>query len=360
MDQPVETKDVYTKLLSFIAPESIKLMSETNTNLGNFIHEIEKNNSYWIQRIEHQFDLIIPEKYYSTLWKEACEILESGKTVRDEDGYVYYIDYNQYIKGYGVKVKAPYVKLALSLSNYRTYPNFRGSIALISASHKRLFDVVKVLLEDSRVDPSAESSHALKHAAMKNSFEIVELLLQDPRVNPSTEYNQPFLLTNDVRIMKLLIQDKRFNPSDGNRAILQSAISGLTEQIRLLLQDGRVDPSVENNQAIIDASKHGNLEVVKLLLQDRRVNPSAQDNKALRDTVGFYAWYSSEIRLEIVKLLLQDKRVDPSCRNNEAIKIAASKNRWDIVELLLSDERVLSTLPKIYIYEYMKNIPNIR
>ena len=79
--------------------------------------------------------------------------------------------------------------------------------------------------------------------------------------------------------------------------------SGVATVARLL-QDPRVDPSVDDNIAIRIASEKGHMDVVKRLLQDPRVDPSASRNQAIR-------FASMSGRAGIVGRLLQDPRVDP-------------------------------------------------
>ena len=56
-----------------------------------------------------------------------------------------------------------------------------------------------------------------------------------------------------------------------NYAIRQASMNGHIEIVRLLLKDGRVDPSDLNNWAIREASIYGHTDIVKLLLDDPRV-----------------------------------------------------------------------------------------
>ncbi len=56
----------------------------------------------------------------------------------------------------------------------------------------------------------------------------------------------------------------------GSKALIASSENGHYEVVKLLLADGRVNPSVDDNKAIIQASKNGNPEVVKILLADER------------------------------------------------------------------------------------------
>ena len=69
-----------------------------------------------------------------------------------------------------------------------------------------------------------------------------------------------------------------------------------------LIEEKKLDPSVNYNNAIGWASSNGHLKVVELLLSDNRTDPSAEHNTAIR-------WASENGRLEVVELLLQDERV---------------------------------------------------
>jgi ankyrin repeat protein len=105
-------------------------------------------------------------------------------------------------------------------------------------------------------------------------------------------------------------------------------------QVRLLLQDPRVDPSARNNVAIRFAAANGHLEVMPLLLQDHRVDPSARYNEAIREA-------ARKGHLEIVRLLLQDPRVDPSADDNFAIRAAVAYIHPEIVLLLAAVPGIL-------------------
>jgi len=56
----------------------------------------------------------------------------------------------------------------------------------------------------------------------------------------------------------------------------------LTDLLKLLLADPRVDPAAESNLAIQLACQEGHTEVFKLLLSDPRVDPTADEDFAFR------------------------------------------------------------------------------
>ncbi len=151
-------------------------------------------------------------------------------------------------------------------------------------------------------------------------------------------------ITENNLAIKVLLADGRADPSENNTDIIQwASAGGHTDIVKLLLSDPRVDPSAKNNAAIKESSEYDHKDIVKLLLADPRVDPSAEDNYAIRLA-------SSHGHTEIVKLLLTDSRVDPSdtersiddsdVENNEAIIDASFNGHTEVVKLLLADPRV--------------------
>ncbi|KAI8892338.1 hypothetical protein BC833DRAFT_625931 [Globomyces pollinis-pini] len=115
---------------------------------------------------------------------------------------------------------------------------------------------------------------------------------------------------------------------------LEYAIDNFQDDIvRILLEDGRLDPSEDNNSAIKFAARYGYAEILKILLKDKRVDPAVERNYAIR--------YASECgRTDIVKLLLNDERVDPFVDDRYAIRKSFLHGHTEIVRLLLHDKRI--------------------
>ena len=103
-----------------------------------------------------------------------------------------------------------------------------------------------------------------------------------------------------------------------NYALRIACEFGQTEVVKILLRDGRVDPTDWNSWVIRIACDYNHVDIVNLLLQDGRADPTGADNYCIikASTYG---------RIKMVQLLLQDGRVDPADRNNMAIKEARTK-----------------------------------
>ena len=81
-----------------------------------------------------------------------------------------------------------------------------------------------------------------------------------------------------------------------------------------------------------DAIIQGDLETINRYLKDG-TDPSEWDNEAIRMA-------SKHGHFEVVKLLLNDERIDPSAENNYAIRVSSANSHVEVVKLLLKDESV--------------------
>ena len=189
---------------------------------------------------------------------------------------------------------------------YRNY-SVNNNNMIVWACYHGYRDVVEFILPELS-NPGSDDCLALRWAAQNGRSEIVRLLLEDGRSDPSVR---------------------------GNLAIRWACQNGHVETVKVLLQDGRSDPSAERDYAIQFASEFGHADVVELLLKDSRVNPAANDNASLKVACrkGF---------TRIVKLLLTSGHpsVDPSAENDFCIVNASRNGYLDIVQMLLRDQRV--------------------
>lgn len=201
------------------------------------------------------------------------------------------------------------------------------------------------LIEVGNLNQRIEDDNlAIQLAVRYEHFEAVEVLLQDKRVDPSVDNNYLIQLALEkgyFKIVELLLRDSRVDPSTNNNYAIRFASQyGHTEVVKLLLADPRVDPSALNNTAIQFAAVNGHLEVVKLLLLHPKVDPTADKDVAIR-------FASRNGHTEVVKLLLSCPQVNPGVADNFAIKVACENGHVKVVELLLADSRVERSLNTI-------------
>src|SRR3990172_6309288 len=93
-------------------------------------------------------------------------------------------------------------------------------------------------------------------------------------LEPVVAYKNPFtpeVLADPTAVDVLL--ELGYDPSRGNDWALRVAVgNGNLETVRLLLSDGRVNPSSDDNNAIKTAAERGNANIVDLLLLDPRTD----------------------------------------------------------------------------------------
>ena len=120
-------------------------------------------------------------------------------------------------------------------------------------------DVLKVLLtyKEAREELNNILWLCIEFAAMEDYIEIVEELLKYKEIPWNSKY-----IWEEIALTTAL-KKKHY------------------KIVKLLLDDGRVDPSYDNNIALILASDYGKTEIVEKILQDKRVNSTIDKNFAL-------------------------------------------------------------------------------
>ena len=252
------------------------------------------------------------------------------------------------------------------LRDGRFDPTIRGGKIIVSAAKRGHTEVVKVLLADPRIDPAVFNNDAIRVAAIENHPDVVRVLLADPRVNPTEldhEAVRSAVLGKHVDVLRLLLADPRVDPSySGNEVLLQleppAEIAQMflahprihlsnemlydyvasewpvsTEIVRLLLRDGRIDPTEEDSRVLRGAAEYGKDEIMQALLDDWRVDPNFGDGKPLY-------WATKFNHHETVRVLLSDPRVDPRAHGHAAFKRALRDNLEEVVREFLRDGRV--------------------
>ena len=87
--------------------------------------------------------------------------------------------------------------------------------------------------------------------------------------------------TNDLKLHHIkLINDNELK-ENVNELFQKVCEDGQLEVLKILLNDERVSPELNDNYAIRITSKNGYSNVVKLLLEDKRVSPESNNNCAI-------------------------------------------------------------------------------
>lgn len=219
-------------------------------------------------------------------------------------------------------------------------------------------EIMKLLLADGRSDPRCEDNMALLEALNREDEAMVRLLIADPRVDPTDFDNSAFESASDQgrhQMVQLLLE---LYPGEVDPSPFFYAVDrGDLEVVKSWLP--RVDVSIEENNAIRTATINGNLEMIKLFL-DHGADPTAglpiavedgkmeifnllldRGGKLTSDLVDRATRYR---QVEMVQRLLTYPEIDPSVENNSALKTALRKKNASLIQLLLTDPRVLVQL----------------
>jgi len=195
----------------------------------------------------------------------------------------------------------------------------------------------------------------LLQACIDQDVDTVRTLLNDPTIDPTTfEVIDGADGIQEVNAMHIISKN------------------GNVEIMKLLLEDGRIDPELGGFVEEMDflpplhiSSKLGHIEIVKLLLEDGRADPNANDNHEYYTPLMFAC---GENRIEIVKLLLNNPRVDINevdSRSLNCLYICCVSNHYELVEIILTDPRFdksddlilyesYDTVCKLKLYEIIK------
>lgn len=158
---------------------------------------------------------------------------------------------------------------------------------------------------------------------------FINKILQDP-------YSRFISDCSDKELLEGMLNDPRIDMSiENNRAIRQASRLGHTEIVKMLLTDSRVDPSVNRNEAICEAVRWGHLEIVKMLLHDNRVSACDMDDYALR-------WAVAHNYIGITRLLL-DHGAHVAANRCESLTVAVQRNHHEILDMLVKNPDVVPT-----------------
>ncbi len=195
---------------------------------------------------------------------------------------------------------------------------------------------VDYILKNPRVDPTALANEPLYLACMAPHKEVVKLLVLDGRANPSDRKDCAVICAARhgwASLMEMILADPRVDTASVSAALWWAVRSDHLKVVRLILKDSRANIAVDENRALAWVCKYGRTPMAALLLERADVDPAAGQNRAIRLA-------SLHGHTAVVKLLLAHPRVDPADLNNGAMHNARIMKHTDVVMLLLGDERV--------------------
>lgn len=194
--------------------------------------------------------------------------------------------------------------------------------------------IVRKLLKEykDRSDPGPPKGNirsSIKHACKSGHLEVIKLLLKDPRVDLNSDCIEIACQHGRSDVVELLLQDDRITNLELSDCLSTAIFYGHKKVVEHLLKSGKVDPSVNwsiddsYNSPINNACNLGYSGIVKILLDDKRVDPSINYNTCIQQA-------SKDGRIKIVKLLCLDDRVDKMV----GLRAGVKSDQKDVTEFL--------------------------
>lgn len=257
------------------------------------------------------------------------------------------------------------------------YHNANDKIMQILTKHKPIIneaigDILKPKSEEQINDLLKDTAKGklLKIAIDKKiPSAALDALKKGAKINNDFErYSVKRLLNlNDEEILQYMSEPLKMKRGFTSNASPNQRMSiGIQKEDAAIIKDaiksGATNTTISNHEAFLIATTNNDVELIKLLLKDNKNDPSEGGARNMR-----YGDYDNgAIRIasrdgftEIVKLLLKDKRVNPSTGKNYPIRNAFKNRHWEIVALLLNDDRVFYSLDSKTLKKYFNELTSL-
>jgi len=180
----------------------------------------------------------------------------------------------------------------------------------------------------------------LKEAIINNNVDLLKTLLLNKDIDLSFgeknvgygTQNALFLAINNnsVDVIKVLLNDNRIVPNMNNNLALRTCMSrGLYEAFELLFNEPRFDITI-NNELLLMAVRKRKVELVDLILMDERTDPNCNSRFCL--TMSLLLGDK-----ELVKLFLNNSKVDFYGLKKEDFLKKCEVNCMEIMRLISSE-----------------------
>lgn len=168
------------------------------------------------------------------------------------------------------------------------------------------------------------------------------LLLENKKLDPSIDDNNIIKIASKYKctdIIEKLLKHRRTDVNADDNYVFRAAIvKNNVELVKILLKDKKVKLNTyeSDNDLVVVAVKNNNTEILKILLEEQW-DPTG--HKRIDPTIDNNLPFRTAVKesyIDIVKILMDDKRINIYVNNDEAILIAINNNCTKMVQLLLS------------------------
>ena len=241
------------------------------------------------------------------------------------------------------QVKSKELRFLQAIERNLAHLSMKFDDLVINSIDLKDVDMLEMLMEDERfekIDDEFAAIRFLHPSLTEGNLEISRLLLNYKKKDLVTALRkeedilQVIIDEGLIDIFEILLKDGRVPPLWRHlRYIIDHRLNSPPAPfVKLLLEDGRVDPGSSHDYAIIEAVKLGKESIVRELLRDSRVNPTAGLNTPLLSALS-----CGDGNATIVKLLVDSGRVilGPTILNNDdPLEYAKKCGHIRLVEIL--------------------------
>eukprot|EP00122_Pirum_gemmata_P012592 Pgem_evm1s11710 len=163
----------------------------------------------------------------------------------------------------------------------------------------------------------------------KNSDSNIASVLLENKVLGDVKNLQTLLLSS-CQLGKTLICERLLIDTEvkvGQRELGLCAIYGHLDCMKVILENGKLDPGEKSSYSFRKACEYGHIHIVKFLLADGRIKPNDDNDFSLRMAV-------KNNHVSTVEILLKQKGVNSATNDNYCIKFAR-ENKFKEVSILL-------------------------
>lgn len=272
----------------------------------------------------------------------ATEIIDSHK---DEDG-------NTHLSIAAKNGRKEAVQLLLEKYHADIYAeNSLKGTPLLYAAEYGYKDVVEILLQYANKIDSGAYRRAVSKAASMGHEDIVKLMLENNEIDEHArnEYGSRAIVAatkfGKTAIVKHLLgrDDINLSPAARHRALVEGAIKGNVDPVKLLLKSGHIEVNEADGKGrvpLIEAARNGQTEIIELLFMMENINVNVQCSKfetALNAAM-------SESRGKVVELLFTRKDLDLEAAWVSLAKVidwAGDKGYNDLKDFILATKSEL-------------------
>lgn len=203
--------------------------------------------------------------------------------------------------------------ILMIISKYREVSKHSLKDCLLSACFTERIDAIKLILKDERIktgqydilkasngkrvriqmDYEHIITQALELCIQFNSPEAFKVLMKESNFKPTIRTLRSACIYTQAFAIKELLPLVSDPNEGGAHAPLFCCIEDTTDSVecfKILLDDPRVDPSLEDNYIVYILAKKNRLDLLMLVVEDERVNPKNR----LPDMVINYKYYGDE------------------------------------------------------------------